>query len=226
MSSDEASLIRVIIADDHHVTRTGLRITLNALPDFEVIGEAGDGAEALRLVDELKPDVLLLDVEMPRLTGVEVARRLQQRHSPVRVLALSAYDDERYVYGLLDSGAAGYLMKEEADADQIIEALRGVAHDDGDLWISERLAKKLILRKVMHQSEADVPLTPQQEKVLKLIALGYDNGRIAELLTISKHTVKNHIDRIKHEKIGVRTRAELIAWAWQHGVVKPGEAVG
>ena len=223
MSSEGSSSIRVVIADDHPITRAGLRSTLEALPDIAVVGEASDGAEALRLAEELVPDVLLLDVEMPTMTGVEVAEKLKAMDSPVRVLALSAYDDEEYVHGLLDSGAAGYLMKEETQPERIVEALQGIVRDDGELWISQRLATKLIRRR--HQPETPANLTERQEEVLRLVALGHDNQRIADLLHLSKDTIKNHIDRIKQMKIGVRTRAELIAWAWQHGLVKRGDEV-
>ena len=223
MPSEAVPPTRVLIADDHHVTRAGLRSVLDPRPDFDVIGEAADGAEALRLALELEPDVLLLDIEMPAMSGVEVAQHLKKVGSPVKVLAFSAYDDERYVYGLLDSGADGYLMKEEADMEHIIQALQGIAQDDGDLWISKSLAKKLIRRRIKREQMDQIKLTAQQQKVLKLVACGYDNARIGEVLHIAKHTVKNHIDRIKHEKIGVRTRAELIAWAWEHGLVQPGD---
>jgi len=216
----DSSPIRVVIADDHPITRAGLRSTLEALPDIAVVGEASDGVEALRLAKELVPDVLLLDVEMPRMTGVEVAEKLKAMDSPVRVLALSAYDDEEYVHGLLDSGAAGYLMKEETQPERIVEALQGIVRDDGELWISQRLATKLIRGR--HQPESPAHLTERQEEVVRLAALGYDNEGIGEKLFIAKATVKNHIDRIK-KPIRVRTRAELIAWAWQRGLVKPGD---
>jgi DNA-binding NarL/FixJ family response regulator len=221
MPPEAPSPIRVVIADDHPITRAGLRSTLEALPDIVVVGEASDGAEALRLVKELTPDVLLLDVEMPRMTGVEVAERLKAMHAPVRVLALSAYDDEAYVHGLLDSGAAGYLVKEETQPERLVEALEGIVRDGNELWISRRLATKLIRRR--RQPETPANLTERQEEVLRLVALGYDNQRVADLLHLSKDTIKNHIDRIKQMKISVRTRAELIAWAWQHGLVKPGD---
>ncbi len=222
MSAPRETPIRVVVADDHPVTRAGLRNALDDAADITVIAEARDGAEAVRLAQTLAPDVLLLDVEMPKLTGVEVAERLQRMGAPVRILVLSAYDEEEYVYGLLDCGAAGYLMKEEAEPDLIVEAVRGIACGDGDLWISPSLASKLIRRKLHRKPDQPSTLSDRETEVLKLVALGYDNQHIADTLFISKHTVKNHIDKIKNQKIGVRTRTELAAWAWQQGVVRPG----
>jgi len=218
-----ATAIRVVLADDHPITRQGVRSALEAADDLLVLAEAADGEEALRLARTLTPDVLLLDVEMPRMTGVEVAERLRNDASPVRVLILSAYDDEEYVYGLLDCGVSGYLMKEEAEAHLIVEAIRGIARDDGELWISPSLATKLIRRKIRRKPDHSGNLSAREREVLRLVALGHDNQQIADLLFISKHTVKNHIDKIKNQKIGVRTRTELAAWAWQQGLVKPGE---
>ncbi|WP_457651137.1 response regulator [Rhodocaloribacter sp.] len=218
-----ADAIRVVLADDHPITRQGLRAALEAAADITVLAEAADGETALRLARTLTPDVLLLDVEMPRMTGVEVAERLRAAASPVRVLILSAYDDEEYVYGLLDCGVSGYLMKEEAEAHLIVEAIRGIARDDGELWISPSLATKLIRRKIRRKPDHSGNLSAREREVLRLVALGHDNQQIADLLFISKHTVKNHIDKIKNQKIGVRTRTELAAWAWQQGLVKPGE---
>jgi len=132
---------RVVLADDHAIVRAGIRRILRSAPDIEVIGEASDGAEALQLVTQLKPDVLLLDMEMPVLNGVVVARLLKAAQSRVRILALSAYDDEQYIVGLLENGAAGYLTKEEVPK-TIIEAVRGIAQ--GDIgWMSERVASRV-----------------------------------------------------------------------------------
>jgi DNA-binding NarL/FixJ family response regulator len=129
--------IRVALADDHQVVRIGVRTMLEKAPDIVVVGEASDGAGALCLVAELAPDILLLDVEMPGMTGIEVARRLQASGSPVRVLALSAYDDAQYIAGLLASGAAGYLTKDEA-IELIVDAVRGVARGEQG-WLSARV---------------------------------------------------------------------------------------
>ncbi|HLE16569.1 MAG TPA: response regulator transcription factor [Anaerolineales bacterium] len=130
---------RVLLADDHARIRAGIRQLLSNLPDILVIGEAGDGEEALQLVEKLAPDVLLLDVEMPRKNGQQVAMELRDRKSKVRVLALSAYDDRNYIEGMLESGASGYLTKDEVP-EVLIEALRGVARGE-DGWVSKRVGK-------------------------------------------------------------------------------------
>jgi DNA-binding NarL/FixJ family response regulator len=135
------SLTRIVVADDHAVVRAGIRSILQQSLDIEMVGEAGNGMEALRLVEELSPDVLVLDMEMPGMGGVDVARRLKAARSPVRILALSAYDDEQYVYGLLTSGAAGYLLKEEAPT-TLIDAVRGISSGARG-WISTRVAARM-----------------------------------------------------------------------------------
>ena len=208
--------IRIVLADDHPVVRRGIRSMLEKASDLVVVGEAGGGEEALRLVDHLAPDVLLLDMEMPDISGLEVARRLLADGSPVHVLALSAYDDEQYIFGLLDHGAAGYLTKDEAPS-TIVEAVRGVARGEKG-WISRRVANKLVRRKRMALEAATSALSDREREVLRLMGRGYNNTRIAETLFISEGTVKNHVTHI-YDKLNLRTRAEAVAWAWQHGLV-------
>lgn len=212
--------IGVVLADDHPVVRSGIRHLLEQAPDIVVLGEASDGVEALRLVEELVPDVLLLDMEMPGLAGVDVARRLQAARVPVRVLGLSAYDDEQYIFGLLANGAVGYLTKEEA-LDTICEAVRGVASGE-EGWLSRRVTAKLIQR----EQAPKAPIVPQasglsarEQQVLQLLADGRGNEQIADTLGISDGTVKNHVTSI-YTKLGVATRAEAVAWAWRHGHIK------
>ncbi len=208
--------IRIVLADDHPVVRRGIRSMLEKASDLLVVGEAGDGDEALRLVDHLAPDVLLLDMEMPGKTGLEVARRLLADGSPVHVLALSAHDDEQYIFGLLDHGAAGYLTKDEAPS-TIVEAVRGVARGEKG-WISRRVANKLVRRKRRALEAATSALSDREREVLRLMGRGYNNTRIAETLFISEGTVKNHVTHI-YDKLNLRTRAEAVAWAWQHGLI-------
>ena len=211
--------ITVIIADDHPVVLAGTSMALQEAEDIEIIALARNGREALTLAMKHEPDVLLLDIRMPGLSGVTVAEHLEKQGSPVKVLALSAYEDEAYIYGILDAGAAGYLLKEEADTETIVEAIRGVARGD-DEWISPGLAARL-LRRRRRSSSLDA-LTTRELEILKKVARGLSNAEIGEQLSISKFTVKNHIDHIK-SKLEVRTRAELIVWAWEHGIVKKSE---
>ncbi|NNE35075.1 MAG: response regulator transcription factor [Rhodothermales bacterium] len=212
--------MRIVIADDHHLTRTGLRAALSSVGDVEVVGEAANGADALEMVSQHQPDALILDIEMPRLSGTEVARRLRASGASVKILALSAYDEPEYVYGLLDAGASGYLMKEEADSVMVLDALRGIVNED-EVWISPRLATDLVRRRAMSSRARRETLTDRELEVLQYVANGLDNKGVGEALYISRHTVRNHVERIK-SKIDVRTRAELIAWAWHNDLMKSG----
>jgi DNA-binding NarL/FixJ family response regulator len=211
-SQTASSRIRVVIADDHPVVRTGIRMLLERSDDIVVVGEAGDGHEALHLSETLTPDVLLLDLAMPGLNGIEVARALQSARSPVRVLVLSAYDDDQYIYGLLNSGAAGYLTKEEAMT-TIDEAIRGIASGK-DGWLSRRITEKLVQRVVSRgQQERDITaLTEREIVVARLVAQGWGNQQIAEELQLSERTVRFHLQHI-YEKLDFNTRSELIVWA-------------
>lgn len=214
MVGNEQDVIRVILTDDHPVVRSGIRNMLEEASDIRVVGEADNGEEALRLVDELKPDVLLLDMEMPGLTGVEVAQRLQEREAPVKVLALSAYDDEHYIRSLLSNGAAGYLTKEEA-MDTIVEAVRGISEGQ-EGWLSRRAAASMAA-----WTRKDEPtredLTDREIEVLQLVAKGWTSSRVANELSISERTVRFHLSNV-YGKLGVNSRAEAIAWAIKEGL--------
>lgn len=202
--------IRVVLADDHPLFRRGVRGLLDAAGGIEVVGEAATGTDALALVRRLGPDVLLLDMEMPGMTGVEVARALHAAGDAVAVLVLSAYDDEPYVRELLDRGAAGYLTKEEAP-ERIVEAVRGVAAGQRG-WLSRGIAAPA------PRAPEPASLSAREREVLGLIAEGLDNATVARRLFLSESTVKNHVTNI-YDKIAVRTRAEAVAWAWRHGLV-------
>ncbi|HAY36750.1 MAG: response regulator transcription factor [Rhodothermales bacterium] len=213
----EKNVIRVVLADDHPVVRGGVKNMLVENDDIDVVGEASDGAQALKMVRDLQPDVLLLDMEMPIKPGIEVARDLAQEQHPTRILALSAYDDDEYIFGLLDAGAAGYLTKDEAPL-IIVEAVRGVAQGEDD-WISRRVADKMVRRRRTHLERNSADLSGREWEVLKLVGKGLTNPEIGDLLFISEGTVKNHVSHI-YEKLGFRTRAEAVAWAWEHGLMK------
>ena len=197
--------VRVVICDDHAVLRTGIRLILDRDDGIDVVGEAASGAEALRLVRAAEPHVLLLDMELPDTTGVEVARQLAAEQSATRVLALSAYDDRAYVSNLLQSGAAGYITKDK-DPSLVVEAVKAVARGEGRWFVS-----------MSPSGLADSPLTGREEEVLRHMASGLSNTDIAEALSISVNTVRNHVSSI-YSKLGVRSWREAVAWAWEHGL--------
>ena len=202
--------VRVVLADDHPLFRRGVRGLLDAAGGITVVGEAATGEAALALVRRLAPDVLLLDIEMPGMSGVDVARALHAAGDPVAVLVLSAYDDEPYVRELLERGAAGYLTKEEAP-ERIVEAVRGVAAGRRG-WLSRGMAAPA------PRPPEPAALSSREREVLGLVAEGLDNAAVARRLFLSESTVKNHVTNI-YDKISVRTRAEAVAWAWRHGLV-------
>jgi DNA-binding NarL/FixJ family response regulator len=198
------AIIRVVIADDHPVARAGIRKFLEKEPDLQVIAEASTGEEAIRLVGELSPDVLLLDMELPGMRGTEVARKLKELKSPVRVLALSTYDNRQYILGLLASGAAGYLIKEEVP-ETIIEAVRGVARGEQG-WVSRRVAAKMTVW-MKGDSTKEGELTEREVEVLRLVVAGKTNQEIGFALGISPRTVEKHVDSL-YGKMGVSSRVE------------------
>lgn len=210
--------IRIVLADDHRVVREGVRDRLAAEADLDVVGEAADGNAALALVRRLQPDVVVLDVEMPGMTGVEVARAIRDEGLSSRVLVLSGYDDAEYVGAFLDAGAAGYLTKDES-LRSIVEAVRGVAAGE-DGWLSRRItARVLDLRRAPTEAdETPGGLTPRETEVLALVARGRTNADAAAELFVSEHTVRNHLANV-YAKLGVSNRAEATAWAWRTGLV-------
>jgi DNA-binding NarL/FixJ family response regulator len=207
--------IRVILADDHPVVRTGIRTLLQQADDILVVAETGNGNDVFKLVEQLAPDVLLLDMEMPGLSGVEVAMRLREQGAPVRVLALSAYDDEEYIRNLLLHGAAGYLTKEEA-IEIIIDAVRGVARGEQG-WFSRRAIAQLSAL-TRHESTPAKELSNRELDVLRLVAAGKTNLEIGHTLGISEKTVEKHIGAV-FNKLRVSSRVEAAVFAVQQGIV-------
>lgn len=205
--------IRVLLIDDHPIVRSGIRMLLEQAGDIQIVGEADHGNDALSLVKRLSPDVVLLDMEMPGKTGVEVARELKAANSPTRVLALSAYDDEQYILNLLMEGAAGYLTKEEA-LDTIVDAVRGVARGE-EGWLSRRATARIATAHIKERTKNPVELTERETEVLALLKKGWSNSRIAEELYLSERTVRFHLTNI-YDKIQVSSRAEAISWALTH----------
>jgi len=210
--------IKVLLADDHSVVRKGVREFLEDEPDIEVVGEAGDGAEAVDLANALRPDVVVMDIKMPGLSGVEATRRIRADAPQVRVLALTAYDDDPYVFGLLEAGASGYVLK-TAESRELIRAIRAVAA--GQSAVDPAIAPRLIARVAQHGTASDT-LTERELGVLRLAARGLTNKQIGHDLAISDRTVQNHLANI-FAKLGVASRTEAVTEALQRGVIRLGE---
>lgn len=208
--------IRVLLVDDHPIVRSGIRNILSAAQDIAVIGEASSGNEAIRLIEELNPDVVLLDMELPDMSGKEVASHLQKQASSPHILALSAHDDEKYIQSLLAHGASGYLIKEEVP-EFILEAVRGVAKGEQG-WLSRKVAAKMssILQNEDPQSKKG--LTPREAEVLKGVVAGKTNQEIGLDLGISEKTVEKHLDGV-FNKLGVASRVEAAVIAVRQGLV-------
>ena len=208
------SPIRVLIADDHPIVRDGLRGMLTAEPDFEVVGEAGDGAEALALVDALAPDVILMDLRMPGVGGLEAIQALAQRGSPARVLVLTTYDSDRDVLPALGAGATGYLLK-DAPRPELLRAIRAAAR--GEAVLAPSVATRLVADL---RSPAQDQLSERELEVLTLIAQGETNRGAATRLFISEATVKTHLLHI-YAKLDVGDRAAAVATAYERGLLRP-----
>jgi DNA-binding NarL/FixJ family response regulator len=209
--------IRILVADDHPVVRDGLVAILSTQPDFEVVGEAGTGAEAVERAETLRPDVMLLDLEMPELDGVEVLRRLNQSNPEVRVIVFTAFDTDERILGAVQAGAQGYLLK-GAPRKELFEAVRVV--QAGGSLLQPVVASKL-LRQVSHQNqitEIDA-LTPRELEVLSLLGQGLQNKEIAAELVISERTVKFHVSSIM-SKLGAGNRTEAVSLAAQQGLIE------
>ena len=211
--------IRLLLADDHPAFCAGVAAYLATDDAFEVVGTATDGAEALRLARALAPDVLLCDLEMPGLTGMEVTEALAADGADVQVLILSAYEDADYIFGVLDRGAAGYLTKQEP-MPAVAEAVRGVVGGQTG-WLSARIQRLLADGRLRRRRPPELyaSLSPRERETLDLLALGLTNDEIAERLFVSPSTTKKHVVSI-YDKLGVRTRAQAVAWAWKNGVAE------
>jgi DNA-binding NarL/FixJ family response regulator len=224
-------MIRVVLVDDHPVVRAGMRAVLEKAGDVLVAAEGGSGSEALRLAREYHPDVLVLDINLPDMTGLQVSRELQEADAGCPILILTLHADAKTVFEALDAGAAGYVLKDEA-LESLPKAVRSVA--GGDSWLSPSVAGKVVRRAVdgkpaaPAKPELPVDLTDREQEVLKLLAQGMDNAQIADTLVLTKRTIQNHVSNI-YSKLGTSSRTEAMLFAIQHGLVdvpRPGQDEG
>jgi DNA-binding NarL/FixJ family response regulator len=211
-------MMRILVADDHGIVRAGIRLLLERQSDLEVVAEAGDGVEAVAQALAQRPDLCILDVGMPRMTGLQAAREIRSHLPGARVLMLSMHDDEHYVFEALKAGASGYVLKREADQD-LVGAIRAVG--GGEAFLTNA-AERSIIREWMEEGAEGpaIPLTPREEEVVKLIAEAYTNAQIAEILHLAEKTVESHRANVLR-KLGMRDRVQLVRYAIKRGLVEP-----
>jgi DNA-binding NarL/FixJ family response regulator len=220
--------IRVLIVDDQPLLRAGFRMILESEPDLEVVGEAADGEEAVATARRLRPDVVLMDIRMPRLDGVEATRRLAgpRADDPIKVLMLTTFDLDEYVVEAIRAGASGFLLKDVPPED-LIEAIRVIA--DGKALLAPSVTRRLLDKFAQRlpatgdqpKPEAVSSLTERESEILALVARGLSNAEIAETLVIGETTVKTHVSRLLM-KLGLRDRVQAVVFAYEHGLVLPG----
>ena len=214
--------IRVLVADDQALMRTGFRMILDAQDDIEVVGEAIDGADAIRRFERLAPDVVVMDVRMPTMDGIEATRRLTALDPPARVLILTTFDLDEYVYEALRAGASGFLLKDRP-SEELVAAVRVIAA--GDALLAPSVTRRLIeefAKRAPTASPAELDeLTEREREVLVLMARGQSNGEIARSLYVAETTVKTHVGHVLG-KLGLRDRAQAVVLAYESGIVQPG----
>ncbi|MFC4115401.1 response regulator [Nonomuraea zeae] len=217
-----SAVVRIVIADDHLVVRTGFAELLDTQQDFEVVGTAADGSEAVRICRELAPDVVLMDVRMPVMDGIEATRRLTGDGGP-KVLILTTFDLDEYVYDALRAGASGFLLK-DVTAERLFDAVRVIAA--GEALLAPAVTRRLISEFTRFGPRSDAPakalsaLTPRETQVLRLVAEGLSNPEIAARLTVTEETVKTHVSRVLN-KLGLRDRTQAVVAAYETGLVVP-----
>ncbi len=213
--------IHILLADDHTILRAGLRMMLNAQPDFEVVGEAQDGRQAIQEAQRLQPDVILMDITMPDMNGIEATRQIKKLLPETKVLILTMHEHDEYVFQALRAGASGYMLKEAADTD-LISALRVI--QNGQFYLSPTAQSVMVgdyLQRVRTGEEKDSysSLTEREREILKLVAEGYTNNKIAERLIISPKTVDTHRTHVM-DKLNLHSRAELVKYAMRRGLLE------
>ena len=223
--TDPAPAIRVLLVDDQPLLRTGFRMVLGSEPDLTVVGEAGDGVEAMDLARRLLPDVVLMDIRMPRMDGVAATKAIVDAGLPVRVLILTTFELDEYVVGALRAGASGFLSK-DVPAEDLVEAIRTVAL--GEAVVSPRILRRLLDKfadRLPDPNAAPPPaldaLTDREQEVLVHIARGYSNAEIARELFVSETTVKTHVGHVL-TKLGLRDRVQAVVLAYESGLIRPG----
>ena len=215
--------VRVLIADDQALVRGGFRMILEAREDMEVVGEAGDGAEAVELVESLRPDVVLMDVRMPGVDGIEATRRIVASGSPARIVILTTYDVDEYVFSALRAGASGFMLKDVRPAD-LTDAVRVVAQ--GDALLAPGVTRRLLDRFAGVLPDGAPPpadlgeLTEREVEVLRFVALALSNSEIAKRLVLTEATVKTHVSSVLR-KLGLRDRVQAVVFAYDVGLVRP-----
>jgi len=224
--SGPSSTIQIVVADDHQVVRTGFAELLRTQPDFTVVGTASDGVDAVRICRELRPDVVLMDVRMPTMDGIEATRQLvgSQPDGP-RILILTTFDLDQYVYEALRAGASGFLLK-DVSAERLFEAIRVIAA--GDALLAPTVTRRLISEFALLRPTSDAAstaalaaLTPRETQVLRLVADGMSNPEIAARLFVTEETVKTHVSHVL-SKLGLRDRTQAVVVAYESGLVVPG----
>jgi len=215
--------IRIVIADDQALVRSGFRLIVDARPDLEVVGEAEDGEQAVALVEELEPDVILLDIRMPSLDGIEATKRIVASGSGTRILVLTTFDLDEYVYGAIRAGASGFLLKDVRPG-ELVDAIRVVA--SGNALLGPTTVERLLRRFSVPADERPMDtaavgsLTDREAETLRLLANGLSNAEIAATLVVSETTVKTHVSNLLR-KLGVRDRVQAVIAAYDAGVVQP-----
>ncbi|MEU4428533.1 response regulator transcription factor [Actinoplanes sp. NPDC024001] len=218
-------MIRVLVADDHALIRSGLAGMLGAQPDITIVGEVADGEQAVRAVDGLSPDVVMMDIRMPKMDGIEATRRITRQPNAPHVLVLTTFDLDEYVYDALHAGASGFLLK-DAPPGQLAEAVRTVAA--GEALLAPAVTRRLITRYLRvpppaaAAARATDRLTERELEVLRLVARGLSNAELAVRLHLSDATVKTHVSRVL-TKLDLRDRVQAVVYAYEQGLVVPGE---
>jgi two-component system response regulator NreC len=210
---------RILLADDHGILRAGLRNLLNAEPDFEVVGEAADGIQALEMTEQTHPDLILMDINMPNMGGIEMLQQLRAKQNASKVLMLTVHEDDGLLKKAIRAGASGYLVKRAAES-ELINAIRTVMQ--GDMYVHPSMTRTLLKDLVpaaLSKPAGDNTLTHREVEILRMVARGYTNNQIAQKLSLSARTVEGHRANLMG-KLGLHSRVELVEYAEQHGLME------